>query len=88
MPYGAVAADVMYEDDGMYQAHEEAVRAIGERLTAEGVVGWTIDMPPAGEPIELQLNWENRSHVERIRRHLGDTVLVTVLPKDAPRYRP
>lgn len=67
---------------------DRAIRAIADWLMAEGILGWTIDHPEPGQPIELQLDWENRSHQERIRRHFGEALSVAVLPEDAPRYAP
>ena len=67
---------------------DRAIRAIAEWLMAEGIVGWTIDHPHPGQPIELRLCWENRSSQERIRRHFGEAVSVAVLPEDAPRIAP
>jgi hypothetical protein len=64
---------------------EAAVRSVGDWLMAQGIVGWGIDEPEPGQRIELQLYWENREHAERIRRHFGDALVVTVLPEDAPR---
>jgi hypothetical protein len=75
------------DDDDWDDEGEAAVRAVGDWLMAEGIVGWRIDGPEPGERIELQLYWENRDEVERIRRHFGDALAMTVLPEDAPRLR-
>jgi hypothetical protein len=63
----------------------EAVRAVCDWLMTEGIVGWWIDGPEPGQQIELHLQSENRDEAERIRRHFGDALVVTVLPEDAPR---
>lgn len=56
---------------------------------AEGIVGWLMDgLPRRGDPVELGLYSENRRHAPRIRAHFGDTVVVMILPEDAPRYAP
>ena len=76
---------MVYVDDDDMDDGEAAVRAVADWLMAEGIVGWWIDGPEPGQRIELQLYWENRGEVERIRRHFGGALVVTVLPEDAPR---
>jgi len=67
---------------------EDAVLAVGKWLEAEGITDWLIDGPEPGEPIKLQLYSEHAAHQERIQRHFGPAVEVSVLPPDAPRWAP
>ena len=69
-------------------AEEAAVRAVGDWLVAEGMTAWVIDGPEPGQPIEVQLHWEHRSHREKISSRFGASVVVSILPPDAPRYAP
>lgn len=69
-------------------AEESAVRAVGDWLMGEGITDWVISGPEPGQPIELQLHWEHRSQKDRIERHWGTAVVVSVLPPDAPRWAP
>ena len=80
-------ADDDWSDEDMDGA-DAAVRTVGDWLMAQGIVGWMIDAPEPGEPVEVQLHCENRAYEPRIRDHFGDTVIVTILPEDGPRFAP